>query len=393
MGYIDLAIAISAFILFLSFILVLSFNYFSKQPSFLKIPEYQRKAIDFFEKFFTTKGTPENWEETGVVPYEPGVLIDLYRIPVVVRETAGLTRENEPVSITVTFDEDCINTTWNTTVRVYDEDVKEIKSNISEQIFCISQYLNQSVVSWNVNLSSNQIKKFFIFSSPDEKVSSANYSISYNTTSWIPDDGDSWTESTNNWVRYEGTTGTVTLDSTNKKVGSYNINMTGTFSSNSLLGLEYNPTGNITGVSNGWYLRAWVFIDNIAGLTHINISISDNSAVITKNITEITNNSWYLFEENLSSSNWANWTNFNASNGIDFVRFFAVNSTSGLTRNFKIDGLRFEKKPLQIEIFPQEKIEGVSSKKLKALKNMTYEELKKVIGGDYKIRIEISESP
>lgn len=383
---VDLPIALAIFLAIFLTVVVVVVNYFSGLPSLTNIQELRQKAESLYNILFKTQG-PQNWEQSGEIPAAPGVLIELKKIPVLVTEKVGLNRTNEPVEIPIIFDDDCENKTWNDTVRVYDYDLNGTASNLTEQNFCSSQFLRNATVIFNVNISTGESKRFGIYFSDDQNIKASNSTISYNTASWIPNDGDTWTESTADWSKYGGSSGAATLDTGSKKIGAASINITGAFDSQAL-GLVYNPSSIITGVSNGWYLRAWLFVDNTDNLNNINVSVSDNSNVITLNVSDITSNTWYLFEKNLSQTVWANWSNFDASNGIDFVRFFATNTTTGLTRTVKIDGLRFEKAPLETVTFPEETIEAISSSKTKGLRNISSEEIT-AVGEGYGFRVEI----
>lgn len=391
MNYIDFAIAVAIFLFFFAIVLTLSTNYFSNISGLTKTSEFRSVAEGLFKLIFGSKGIPENWEETpDVNPVQLGLMEDLYRIPILVKETDGYNRTNEPVSTHIIFDYECQNKSWNTTLRVFDQNNNEIISEISNTTFCTNQFLNQSDVAWEVNISANQTKKFWIYYSPDDEITDPNYpSLSYNTSSWIPSDRDSWTEGTTDWSRYEGSTGTPTFDTTNKIRGTGSVNITGNFDSSSL-GLEYNPSNNITGVSNGWYLDAWLYVDDTTSLSNVNVLINDNNESIYVDVlSDISSGAWYHFEKELASTaGWTGWSSFNASNGIDFIDFYMVNVSSGLTRTLKIDGLHFKKKPLEVKTFPEKRINALSSNKFNALKNISYDELRKTVG-DYKFRIAV----
>jgi hypothetical protein len=176
MSYVDMAIAISVFILFLGIILGYAITYFTSLPEAQRIAELRDKAIKFFDSVFRTKGTPENWEKINVTPSELGLALDLYRIPVLIEEANSTARSNEPVTVFITFDESCVKKAWNNTVRIYDENFNEVPLKLSNETFCgTSQFLNQSNVTWKVSLAANQTKKFYIYFSPDENVSSPSY--------------------------------------------------------------------------------------------------------------------------------------------------------------------------------------------------------------------------
>ena len=68
-----------------------------------------------------------------------------------------------------------------------------------------------------------------------------------------------------------------------------------------------------------------------------------------------------------------------------------LNSTPAITRQLKVDEFHFELEPLEVKAFPEDIEEVVSNKKISALRNLTYEHLREVIGEDYRFRIEIME--
>jgi hypothetical protein len=385
---VDLPVALAIFLIFLVVAVVFALNYFSNIPNLFKNTELRSKAEDLYSTLFESKGTPENWETSNTIPASPGLMTYLRKVPITIKETAGMDRTNEPVVANVTFDDDCINDTWNNTVRIYDSDLNEVPFNLTEQSFCSSQFLKTANLTFNVNISANQNKKYDIYFSDDESITASSNRTVYNTASFVPSDGDSWTETTSDWSRYAGSSGSVALDTSNKKIGTGSVSITGVTNSNGL-GLEYNPAAPITGISNGWYLRAWLLVDDKTSLNNINVSVGDGSDVITLDASnEINSNGWYLFEKPISSSVWANWSSFNAGS-IDFVRFF-VSGTTGLTKTLKIDGLRFEKAPLSVTVFPEEEIKAISPSKASGVRNMNSEEVA-ATGEGYKFRVEIEQ--
>ena len=339
---------------------------------------------------FEKKGIPENWDRASVIPVQLGLTKDLYKIPVLVQEKANSSRLNEPVTVHVIFDKECLNKSWNNSIRVYEED-KELNFKLSNVTFCKSQFLKEGDLTWEVNVSSYGSKDYLIYYSSDDKMNEPSYSLqSFNTTSWIPSDGDAWTEKTVDWSREGGSSGFPTNDTKNKIMGNASINITGTFDFSSL-GLTYNPSGNISGVSNGWFLDAWIYVDNVTGINGIKVRLSDNNDSIYVDIlNSIQSGVWYHFEKELKSTEWLNWTNFDASNGIDYVKFYLENNTPGLTRTLKVDALHFKKQPLKVKVFPEDTINVVSTTKIDSLKNISYENLKKTLG-NYNFRIKVDD--
>lgn len=175
MSYVDMAIAISIFILFFGIIFSYAINYFSNLPNSQRISEFGDEAIRLFDSVFTSKGNPENWEKTNTTPSMLGLALDLYRVPVIIEEANGTARSNQPVTVYISFDENCEDKAWNNTVRVYDENMAEQSLKLSGQTFCNSQFLNASNVTWSVNLLANQQKKFYIYFSLDSNISNPGY--------------------------------------------------------------------------------------------------------------------------------------------------------------------------------------------------------------------------
>ena len=143
MSYVDLAIGIGMFLLFFALVISLSINYLIRTPqTALVITELREKATQLFDQFFSSEGTPADWEETSSAPSELGLITTIQRIPITVEEENVSDRVNEPVTVLLIFDEDCANKVWNNTVRVYDENFDEIEYELAEDVFCTSQFLN-----------------------------------------------------------------------------------------------------------------------------------------------------------------------------------------------------------------------------------------------------------
>ena len=139
MSHIDFAIAVSLFLFFFAAIIVLTTNYFSRYSVLTKTSELKPVAESLFNVLLKRKGTPENWDlNYSISPVKVGLVEDLYMIPIVVKETNGSDRINEPVTARITFDENCQNKSWNTTMRMYNESDIEINLEISNTTFSLS---------------------------------------------------------------------------------------------------------------------------------------------------------------------------------------------------------------------------------------------------------------
>jgi len=394
MSYVDLAVGLGFFLFFLAIVLMISIQHFVQTPAATKVEEYRDAAVNFFNKFFGTEGSPKNWEDTGQAPSELGLRAVLYKIPITVEEKGVAARLNEPVTLKLTFDDECSNKTWNNSLRLYNASLNETRYELVNPVLCSSQdqFLNESYIRFKVNISQSEKKTFYLYFVNDSGIPAPNYTISYSTSSWVPNSGDDWTETTDSvWSRYGGSIGSAETNSTVKMRGSTSIQINGTFDNNKL-GLIYNPASAINGVSNGWYLDAWIYVDDLSGLSGVNVSASDGSDEIISSISSgsMANGQWYHFEQNLSSSDWDGWNTFNASNGIDYVTFYMTNSTAGIARSLKVDEVHFEQRPLEIKSFPEEREVVVSKKKVNAMNNLTYDQLRDILGEDYRFRIEIT---
>jgi hypothetical protein len=170
-------------------------------------------------------------------------------------------------------------------------------------------------------------------------------------------------------------------------MGSYSISLTDTFSSGSAAGLEYNPASLIS-ASNYPYISAWIHVDSLAS-TSVNVSVNNGTDTVYASIDDMEAGSWYYFRKDMTSMDGV--PGFNHTS-IDYVRFYMVNSTAAISRTITVDGVHFEMEPLDADVYPAQNVSVVSGKKVSALSNFTFDELKKVLGEDYKFRVEISRS-
>jgi hypothetical protein len=393
MTYIDLAIAIGVFLFFIALVMGLSVQYFVKAPTEADIEEYREIAMRLFEDFFSTTGFPENWEESDELPSELGLSGGLYKVSVVVEELGTDARSNETVIVNIIFDEECTNKVWNDTIRVYDKDLNAVDYELAYPVYCSGQYLNESYIRFNVNTTQGDKNYFLVFYSEDTEIPGPNVTMEYCTDSWISCSGDAWSESVTGWSRYGGNDASVAADNTEIFHGSYSIQIEDEFD-HEKLGLKYEPASPITGVSNNWYIDSWIYINDTTDLSTVNVSLSDGSDTIVSSIDIDSMNSgeWYHIERELTSSEWDSWGTFDASKGIQSIEIYMVNSTSGAIKKMKVDELHFELEPLAVTGFPEETEHILSMKKISALNNLTYEELRDVLGEDYNFRIEIIEA-
>ncbi len=364
-------VAVGVFVL--SFVFILTYSIIKFTNIFIEAPKLRQALFELGDAFFNQ-----------ISPYS--IVNKIYFIPVFVKETAGISRTNEPVEIFLNLDDDCNKIASNSSIRIYMNE-NELPIIFEDQVYCEFNYLKNSTISFPINISASSTKKLKIFFHR-YSTSELPPNFTMNTSSWIPNDGDSYTESLTSWQVIQGS-GTLSL-STKRKYGNYGIQFDGSFS-NSEIKFEYNPSSLITGIDNGWYLRFWLYLNDTSSLDNFTVYLYDGRDLIYNEfLSEIQPNKWYLFEKEISSSNWQSWTNFDASNGIDFIRFSASNS-SVADEKIIVDGLRFELKPLQVIVYPKKEQTMIFFYNLNYLRNQSYEDIKNELRFPFRIKVGVLE--
>jgi len=179
---VDFAIAVGLFITFMVILLLYLTGYMSSYTGIVSTSELRTIAYNIFNTLFGGKGVPKNWNEYNYTPVVIGLLTDLYRIPVIVSETNGTDRGNATINATISFDFNCENKAWNSTVRVL-EGEEEVPSQLYNQSFCTSRYLSSSDVVFNSSFLANQKKVFFVYFSGEKTIAAANYSLVFSNPS------------------------------------------------------------------------------------------------------------------------------------------------------------------------------------------------------------------
>jgi len=179
---IDFAIAVGLFITFIVVLFLYISGYMSTYTGLISTSELRTVAYNIYNSLFGGKGIPESWEEGNYTPVKIGLITDLYRVPIILAETNGTDRGNVTINITLSFDTKCENKTWNSTIRVY-ENESEIPSQLYNQSFCTASYLNRSDLVFNTSFSANQNKTFFVYFSNDKSIAPSNYSLPFTAPS------------------------------------------------------------------------------------------------------------------------------------------------------------------------------------------------------------------
>ena len=424
---VDLIIATSLFVIFISSILIYISGYQGKEASWQFITDLRREANKLTDEIIS-QGNPPNWNKENVIPSKIGLASSVYSIPILVSDNSGYERINEPIVQEIVFDEDCKNIAWNGSVRIFDENFNEVPFRFVNQTFCPSGFLQKAILFFEVNVSANSTRKLQIFF--------------YNSTQVNPRDYGNFS-SLVMWLTFDEGSGNIAYD----------------YSGNGNNGTLYNGTTVCGGTNgcplwvNGKFGKAvsfdgvddWIEILNsnllnpslITVSLWVNVSSFGNSILLSKNYSSyqlsLDSNGYvqfYINETYINSSfplNISTWQNvvgrFNGSN-IDifintvnagskiysfYIPFNSLNLSIAawqLTSFFNgtIDDVRIYNRalseeeilshyqqPLSVKIFPRIEVSLISFEKLEALRNISYDLLKDVLQKGYDFRIEIYE--
>ena len=433
-------VAISIFLLFISIILVSAVNYFTRAPESATIIEIRNKVKNLFDVFFGSSG----------IATSERVTTDLYRIPLTLEEKNGTARTSEVVTASIDFDDLCTKlTSWNSTVRVYDQQFAELPSRISYQEFCTSQWLNTSSVTFVLNMSANEKKRVYVYSINNSDTAAPNHNLTIkgywkfdDNTGTLAKDSSGWQ---NNGTLLNGTVKCANGDCPVWTAGVFGnaIKLDGL---NDYVNVSDSPSVNMSG--NVLTLSAWVNLSTTAGADTTQRIISKtagagseqyellytsdshatpnkfrfdigNSASLTSlytNETFTSTNAWYHVAGVYNSSHMIIYVNGREKNvtvytGGITARTSDVNigraATGNQNFNGTIDEVRIYNQSLtasqistlalasnqilSVQAFPSETVTAVSAKKLQDLSSRNYQELKAPLAGDYDFRIEIRE--
>lgn len=392
MSYVDTAIGTALFIFFLAMVLMIAVDYFLNYPDLVESEYMGDQAVNVLEGILENVGSPDGWEYSGVLPTELGLVYIQRSRHIVITEPGSGNRTNEPVIVRIVMDRECVDVSHNDTLRLLDEDFSEIPYDMIDPKYCSGGFLNETYIKFKVNISETDTNRYKLYYYGDEDIIAPSYVFVYDTNSWITVSGDGWTESTNDWSRYGGSSGSVALNSNEKITGSYGVEIEGEMGSGSDLGLIYDPAASINEVGSNWYFDFWVYVNDTSNLEAINISITDATDTIYTGMDAryIESGRWYHFEKVLNSGSWNSWTTFDASSGIDSISVSMKNSTPASSKHLILDEMHFETTPIVATVYPESEEMVVSNKKMSALSNLTYEQLKSLIDGVYGFSLEIN---
>ncbi len=174
----DFAVAVGIFFVFIAALFVYVTNYLSSYSGLASTSELRTIAFDIFSSMFSGKGIPTNWEVINNPPFKVGLITDLYRIPILVSERGNIERINVTVNTTITFDNNCNQKAWNNTIRVYENDT-QLPSSLINSTFCSQQYINTSILVFNISLVANQTKVVSVYYSPENSTNASTRIVTF----------------------------------------------------------------------------------------------------------------------------------------------------------------------------------------------------------------------
>lgn len=99
-----------------------------------------------------------------------GLSTNLYEVPFIVNETNGTARTNYTINVTFNFDSGCSNKAWNTTARIYDTSNSPVPVNITNITYCVSGYMKNADLVFNITVGANSSAELFLFYSSGQKI-------------------------------------------------------------------------------------------------------------------------------------------------------------------------------------------------------------------------------
>jgi hypothetical protein len=438
MSWIDWTVASSIVLLAIAFSLSFFLPRINLKSETLKNVEIKAIALKYFDQLFNTFGIPENWSSTNFEKI--GLIQNLYRIPVIIRENNGIARMNEIASVYLEFDEDCVKKAWESTIRVYENE--EVDSKIFNKSYCSDKFLKTASVVFKLNISQNEEKMFFVYFSPDTKVKKVSYHFDTLLLLHL-DEGNGTIAYDSSGFENDGILYNNTISCSNPPITTCPKWINGKYGKAlNFDGIDdYVEIGSFPKLTKDATFSAWI---NISQLKNFNtILVSENASGYQNFGIFVNASGWILFQFTNSAGNlkqhWANagitenqWYHiaivFDDSNNI--IRFY-LNGTeifsesetdslaswpnqvlrigwgksqiNGYQFNGTIDEVRIVNRslsseeirgivaePLKVFVYPQESIKSISVSKLKELKNIDYEEAVKSLEG-YDFNIEIRE--
>jgi len=437
---VDLIVASSIFIIFISAMLFYLFGFQKQGPSWQSLIELRKEASDLANEIIS-KGNPSDWNKENVIPSKIGLASSAYLIPILISDTSGHNRINEPIAQEIVFDSDCKNLAWNGTVRIFDENFNEIPFRFVNQTFCPSGFLQKAILFFEVNVSANSTRKLQIFFYNSTQVNPKDYGNFSSLIMWLTFDEGSgniaydYSGNKNNGTLYNGTNicgGTdacplwvdgkygraVSFDGINDYILIGNSTIFNTQPFTAAIWINYSGgDGYKTAIHKGsdtdreWGILRYTSTNGGQITAYIYNSANSQFELRSDVVPEL--NRWYYTVLTFDGSIAKLYIDsaLKVSKSIAGPRKITVNnlvigSMSDLVNfwNGTIDDVRIYNRaltdeeilshyqqPLSVKIFPRREVSLISFEKLEALRNISYYLLKDALQKGYNFRVEIYE--
>ncbi|MEM5880630.1 MAG: LamG domain-containing protein [Candidatus Aenigmatarchaeota archaeon] len=442
---IDLFFSISIFLIFVLWIIYYLSNLNTSGLLWEKTLQIRKMTIDFV-KTINSFGEPSDWDKERIIPQKPGLLFTYYSIPLLITNNCDYERFNEPIYLFLNFDEECLNLTWNETIRIYDENFKEVPFKFVKQEFCSEGYLKNSIVFFEVNISSKSSKIYQVLFSNISSIKFKDYGNFSNLVLWLTFDEGSGTIA----YDYSGNSNHGTIyNGTQVCAGNLTHNTTCPQWVDGVFGkalsfdgvddyLEVYNSPKLNPIDDGFTISFWInlssyvspgaiitkrtdyldgyfiFIWNNNNL-YFDWGGSDNNRWNTNYSPQL--NNWYFitFLQNSSGrflyvngniiSYTSNKGNTSLASSNSPLRIFSDTIDLRYFNSGIIDELRIYNRdlseeeiisyytcgPLDLRIYPIKNLELLSFEKMEVLRNFSYSVIKDIIQKGYNFRVEVYE--
>ena len=427
---VDLIVASSIFIIFISAVFFYLFGFQKQVPSWQSLIELRKKAADLMNEILA-QGKPENWEKENVLPSKIGLASSAYLIPILISDASGYNRINEPIAQEIVFDEDCRNIAWNGTIRIFDENFNEIPFKFVNQTFCPSGFLQKAILFFELNVPANSTRKLQIFFYNSTQVKPKDYGNFSSLVLWLKFDEGSgnmvydYSGNGNNGHIY----GASWVDGKVKKA----LNFDGVD--------DYVNVSNFIGSFTQLTIEAWIYPRNYSNYRKIIDFGGDYGGGVGRRFTLQLAVDGIDVDLDGGLSGLAKWFSTPMNqwlhlvgtwNGTSFIRLYVngeikaentqspnITTLSILSSDAHIVGRRITaidyfngtidevkiynrvltdeeifshyQQPLSVKIFPKTQVSLISFEKIEALRNISYDLLKDVLQKGYDFRIEVYE--
>jgi len=438
---VDLIVASSIFIIFISVTFFYLFGFQKQGPSWQSLIELRKEASDLANEIIS-KGNPSDWNKENVIPSKIGLASSAYLIPILISDNSGYNRINEPIAQEIVFDNDCKNLAWNGTVRIFDENFNEIPFRFVNQTFCPSGYLQKAILFFEVNVSANSTRKLQIFFYNSTQANPKDYGNFSSLVMWLTFDEGSgniahdYSGNGNNGALYNGSSicsnpptpgcptwvdgkfgKALSFDGTNDYISVPYSSSLYIPSELTLIAWVYpiNPGG-------GWQTilahspapnqyNYWIYIESNALKASV-YSDTYPDIAIPNSISKA--NLWYHIVLTASNGStvrlYVNGSLVGTGNAKTnfwtggYITIGDLRPVRGMIFNGTIDDVRIYNRtltdeeilshyqqPLSVKVFPRMEVSLISFEKLEALRNISYDLLKDALQKGYNFRVEIYE--